>query len=92
MTAFEPPHRIVTSDESGEKEAELEVLCEPLDETSTRYTQTMEYRGLPAFRPLGFILERTVMKRKMQRDFDRMVLPNYKRIVEGRYAAQRGEI
>ncbi len=91
VTAFEPPRRIVTSHASGEMEADLEVLCEAVDETSTRYTQTMEFRGLPAFRPLGFILERTAMKKKMQRDFDRMVLPNYKRIVEQRYAAQGSE-
>jgi hypothetical protein len=44
----------------------------------------MRFRALPAFRPLGFVLERTVMKRKMQRDFDRMVLPNLKRFVEER--------
>ncbi len=35
VTAFDPPRRIVTSHASGEMEADLEVLCEALDETST---------------------------------------------------------
>jgi carbon monoxide dehydrogenase subunit G len=88
ITAMDPPHRAVHSHSSGEIEIDLEVTCEALDANSTRYTQVMEYRALPAFRPLGYILERTVMKRQMQRDFDQMILPNYKRIVEQRYQSQ----
>jgi hypothetical protein len=34
------------------------------------------------FRPLGYVLERTVMRRGMQRDFDEMILPNFKRLAE----------
>jgi hypothetical protein len=44
----------------------------------------MDFRALPAFRPLGYVLERTVMKRQMRRDFDRMILPNYKALAEAR--------
>jgi carbon monoxide dehydrogenase subunit G len=88
ITAMDAPHRAVHSHSSGEIEIDLEVTCEALDATSTRYTQVMEYRALPAFRPLGYILERTVMKRQMQKDFDEMILPNYKRIVEQRYQSQ----
>lgn len=90
ITAFEPPHRIVHSHAGRELEADLEVLYERLDDERTRYTQTMQFRGLPAFRPLGYLLERTVMKRQMQRDFKEMILPNLKRLVEARYAAQSG--
>jgi len=91
ITALEPPRRVVHSHASGEMEADLEVLCEPIDENRTRYTQIMKFRALPAIRPLGFILERTVMKKQMLRDFEQMILPNYKRIIEQRYAAQRNE-
>lgn len=88
VTAYEPPRRAVHVHRSGELDAELEVLFEALGDLRTRYTQVMRFRALPAFRPLGAILERTVMRRRMQRDFDRMILPNYKRIAERRYAEQ----
>ena len=84
ITAYDPPNRAVHSHRSGEIAADLEVRLEPVDDGATRYTQTMRFRALPAFRPLGYIVERTVMKRKMQRDFDRMILPNFKALVEGR--------
>lgn len=82
ITAYEPPNRIVHYHKGGELEAELEVLTEPIDTDTTRYTQVMRLRAWPVFRPLGYVLEWTVMKRKMQQDFDHMILPNYKRIIE----------
>jgi carbon monoxide dehydrogenase subunit G len=84
LTEFEPPRRAVHSHASGELEAHLEVILEPLAEDRTKYTQRMRVRALPAFRPLGWLLERTAVKWKMQRDFERMILPNYKRIAERR--------
>lgn len=84
ITAAEAPRRLVHYHDGSELEAELEVRLDPIDEGRTRYTQRLRFRGLPAFRPLGYVLERTVMKRSMQRDFDRMILPNYKRIAEAR--------
>lgn len=86
ISAFDPPRRAVHSHSSGELEADLEIELEPLSAQSTRYTQSMHFRGLPAFRPLGIIIERTVMKKQMERDFEKMILPNYKLIVEERYA------
>ena len=86
VTVFEPPRRSVHYHKSGELEAELEVLAESVDVDTTRYTQVLHFRALPAFRPLGYILERTVMKRKMQRDFDEMILPNFKTMAEMRAA------
>lgn len=65
-------------------EADLEIILEPVADDRTSYTQRMQFRALPVFRPLGWLLERTAMKRKMQRDFVQMILPNYKRIAEGR--------
>lgn len=85
VTEWDPPRRTVHTHSSGEMEADLELRFEPADDSSTRYTQKMEFRALPGFRPLGFILERLVMKRQMARDFEQMILPNYKEIVEARY-------
>lgn len=84
VTAHDPPNRAVHSHRSGEIAADLEVRLEAVDDDTTRYTQTLRFRALPAFRPLGYVLERTVMKRGMQSDFDRMILPNFKALVEGR--------
>lgn len=89
ITAFDPPHRAVHSHRGGELEADIEVVCEAVDKQRTRYIQTMYFNALPAFRPLGFILERTIMKKQMQNDIDQMILPNYKRIIEQRYAASK---
>lgn len=80
----DPPHRMVHVHASGELQAELELELESLDEGRTRYTQRLYFRALPAFRPLGYVLERTVMRRSMQRDFDEMILPNFKRLTEER--------
>lgn len=82
ITAYEPPNRIVHYHNSRELEAELEVLTEPVDDETTQYTQIMHFRAFPVFRPLGFVLERLVMKRQMLHDFDEMILPNYKQIIE----------
>ena len=87
LTEFELPRRAVHSHASGELQADLEVLVEPIADGRTRYTQRMHIRALPAFRPLGWLLERTAVGWKMQRDFERMILPNYKRIAERRRAA-----
>ena len=87
LTEYEPPRRAVHSHASGELEADLEVILEPVADDRTRYMQRMRFRALPAFRPLGWLLERTAMKRQMRRDFEQMILPNYKRIAEGRAAS-----
>lgn len=87
ITTFEPPHRSTHYHTSGELEAELQVVCEAIDDETTRYTQLLRFRALPAFRPLGYLLERTVMKRNMKHDFDDMILPNFKRIAEQRVTA-----
>jgi carbon monoxide dehydrogenase subunit G len=87
LTVFEPPRRAVHSHTSGEGEADLEVLVEPIADGRTRYTQRMHIRAFPVFRPLGWLLERTAVRWKMQRDFERMILPNYKRIAERRAAS-----
>jgi hypothetical protein len=84
LTVFEPPRRAVHSHASGELQADLEVLVEPITDGRTRYTQRMHIRALPVFRPLGWVLERTAVGWKMQRDLERMILPNFKRIAERR--------
>lgn len=87
VTADEPPNRNVMSHRSWEMEVEAEVLCEPTDDGRTQFTQRLRFRAFPGFRPLGYVLERTVMPRRMQRELDEMALPNIKRIVE-RHAAE----
>lgn len=84
ITAYDEHRRSVHVHESGEFAARLEVRTEPINDYRTRYEQVMHFRAIPAFRPLGYVLERTVMKRRMQRDFDEMILPNFKRIAERR--------
>jgi hypothetical protein len=82
ITAYEPPRRAVHSHRGRELEADLELVLQPLGDGRCHYTQTMRFRALPGFRPLGFVLERTIMKRKMRHDFEQMVLPNVKRLAE----------
>lgn len=84
VVSADPPRRSVHYHRSGELEAELELRLEAVDEETTRYTQLLRFRALPAFRPLGYVIERVVMKRQMQRDFDEMILPNFRRIAEER--------
>lgn len=90
VTAFDPPRRMVHTHESSELDAELVLVLEPLGDDRTRYTQVMHFRSFPSFRPLGYLLERTLMKRGMQRDFDEMILPNFKRIAEQRALTMSG--
>jgi len=88
LTVFEPPRYAVHSHTSGELGADLEVIVEPIGDGRTRYTQRMHLRAFPTFRPLGWVVERTMAKWKMQRSFERMILPNYKRIAERRATAE----
>jgi uncharacterized protein YndB with AHSA1/START domain len=80
IVAWEPPRRQVHVHSGSELEAELTIQVEPVG-GRTRYGQRMRFRALPGFRPLGFLLERTVMKRKMRGDF-RRILATFKRIAE----------
>ncbi len=89
LTVFEPPRRAVHSHASGELGADLEVIVEPIGDGRTRYTQRMHLRAFPTFRPLGWVVERTMAKWKMQRSFERMILPNYERIAERRATTGR---
>lgn len=66
-----------------ELDGELEIWVEAIDDGRTRLAQEMRYRSM-AFRPVVWVLERTVMKRSMQRDFEEMILPNFRRIAEPR--------
>ena len=49
--------------------------------TGTRYEQWMDYRYLPRLRPLGWLLEKLVVNRTVQKSFDQVVL-GIKRTVE----------
>jgi hypothetical protein len=94
LTTFEPPRRAIHAHRGSEMDVDLEVLVEPLGSGRTRYTQEMRFRALPRFRPIGWIVERAVLRPKIRRDFDEMILPNYKRIAEARHSggsARNGE-
>jgi len=60
--------------------ATLTIELRPAD-SGTHYTQRMEFTFLPRFRPLGWLLERLVIRRKMESDFKNIVA-SVKRIVE----------
>ncbi len=78
---WEEPRRQVHSHASFEMEARLTCLLEESD-GGTRYRQVMSYRMLPKLRPLGWVLERAFIQRKMHSDMERF-LANAKRIIEG---------
>jgi uncharacterized membrane protein len=80
ITAWEPPRRQVHEHSGGEMEIHLTIDLADRP-GGTAWTHRLEFRALPAFRPLGWVLERTVMKAKLRRDLTR-VLANAKRIIE----------
>ena len=77
---WDAPRRQVHSHASFEMDARLEVALEPSN-GGTRMWHRMEYRMFPKLRPLGWLLERAVVRRKMRADMERF-LGNAKRIIE----------
>lgn len=80
ITEWDPPRRQVHEHAGGEMQIRL-VIDLAQRPGGTAWTHTLHFRALPAFRPLGWILERTIMKAKMRRDLAR-VLARAKQMIE----------
>ncbi len=72
ITQFDPPSRQVRVDRIPEMEAELRIGLEPEGE-GTRWHHEMDCCIVPKIRPLGWLLEKLVVRRKMQSDFRRIL-------------------
>lgn len=81
VTRFDPPVVQVHEGSMPEMEAALTMRLTPKDE-GTYWKHSMRFRMLPAFRPLGWVLERTIVKRKMAADF-RKILAAARGLIEG---------
>lgn len=77
---FDSPHRQVQEGRSPVMEATFTLELEP-ERGGTRTTPQMEVRLLPRMRPLGWLLEQTIVKYQMQADMERSV-ETLKRLVE----------
>lgn len=60
------------------------------EDGGTRYRQVMEYRMLPRFRPLGWLLEKLVVARKMEIEFSK-INTSIKCILEEEHSPKRSE-
>lgn len=80
IIAFEPPARQVHVGDLGLMRPELSMTFEAL-EGGTRFTQELQFRALPAVRPLGWVLEQVFIKRAMRSGL-RQTQRNLKRLAE----------
>jgi uncharacterized protein YndB with AHSA1/START domain len=72
VTEVERPRRQVHETHMPDFEAKLTVTMDA-HEGGTRYAQATEFRAMPRFRPLGWLLETLFMRRLMQRHMERIV-------------------
>jgi hypothetical protein len=84
ITEFEPPRHQTHIGRMPEMEATLRIRLEPEGE-GTRWFHEMDFRMLPRIRPVGWVLERLVVRRKMQADF-RRILTTAKSFLERQHA------
>ncbi len=73
IVEYEPPHRHVWRGHQVDMEMTLTKEITP-EATGTRYHQSLDYRYLPRFRPLGWLLEKLVVSRSLQKSFDEIVV------------------
>ena len=84
IAEFDRPHRQVWEGHQGDMVMTLTKTIEPRD-VGSRYTQVMDYRYLPKLRPLGWLLEKLVVTRAMEKEFA-LITQGIKRIVEHEHA------
>lgn len=77
---FDPPRRQVQRSQSKEMDASFTAELQA-EGSGTRLTVALDVRLFPAFRPLGWILEKLIVRRKMQGDVERTV-KTLKRLIE----------
>lgn len=85
IVEFRPPERQTHVGRMPEMEAGLRIALEP-EGDGTRWHHEMDFRMLPKVRPLGWVLEQLIIKRKMRSDLQR-ILRSAKEILEREGAA-----
>jgi uncharacterized protein YndB with AHSA1/START domain len=83
---FQPPARQTHAGRMPEGEAWLRIRLET-EGTGTRWNHEMSFQMLPKLRPLGWLLEKLIVKRKMRSDF-RRALQSAKEILERESAVE----
>jgi carbon monoxide dehydrogenase subunit G len=80
ITRFDAPHVQVHESHSKEMEVVLTVTINA-EKGGTRLLHETEYRMMPGFRPLGWLLEKLVIQRVMTKGMNQSVA-NFKKMVE----------
>lgn len=80
IAEYEPPRKHVWEGHQVDMEMTLTKKITPQG-SGTLYEQWMEYRYLPRLRPLGWLLEKLVVQRKIEQAFQEVVA-GIKRLVE----------
>ena len=80
VTEFDPPRRQVHRSDLGIGKVVITFELDPAD-GYTRVHQTYDFEVLPQFRPLGWLLERLIVRWLIQRGVNR-TLSGLKRVVE----------
>lgn len=88
ITKFEPPRVQVHECSEPTLHAVLTMRVEP-DGSGTRLLHQTEFKMLPVFRPLGWLVEQVFGKRTMEREM-RQTVENAKRILEAETASLGG--
>ena len=68
IVEYERPHRHVWRGRQSDMEMTLVKEITP-ENSGTRYWQSMDYRYLPRFRPLGWLLEALFIRRSIEKSF-----------------------
>jgi hypothetical protein len=80
VVQFDPPKRQVQQSQSREMDATFTASLE-IEGSGTRLTVEMNVLLLPVLRPLGWLLEKLFVQRKVQKDVARAA-QNLKRLIE----------
>lgn len=80
ITEFAPPHLQVHETNERSMSIELTIEVKP-DGEGTLLTHRTEYRMLPVFRPLGWLMEQLFVNRTLNREL-RQSVQNAKRLLE----------
>lgn len=89
ITECDPPRLLVHRGAMSDMEAELRTTLEP-DREGTLWFHEMEYRLMPRFRPMGWLLEKLLVQRQMQATFARIMAAGKRLVEEGAPAPSGG--
>jgi len=79
-TEFDRPQRQVYAGKGRDMTIVLTKTFAPVD-GGTLYSQSLDFRFLPQVRPIGWVMERLVVRRKMAAEFEKIVV-RIKQLVE----------